>query len=117
MTSNYPKPADMIEGYAFDAPISFDPKYGHLAAGSFPVECIRDCSASGSVDEAVEYWRRELALVAALEPIRPLVESYLKEYGAWDDLADADIETLADRVLWTAACDISEQGNWSGLCH
>lgn len=113
---NYPAPGMMVRGYRYFVPISFN-SYGHLDSGQFPAECISDCSASGLVDGAVEYWRKELGLVAALEPKRALVESYLGEFGAWDDLADVDIEVLANRVLWTACCDIAEQGEWLGLCH
>lgn len=115
-TKPYPVRSQMISRYKLSAPISFN-EYGHLDSGQFPAQCIDDCSASGRVDEAVEYWRKELGLVAALEPRRKLVESYLKEYGAWDDLETADIETLADRVLWTAMCDIKESGDWLGICH
>ena len=76
-----------------------------------------DCGASGSVDSAVEYWREKLKLSDALAPVRALAERYLHEFGAWDDLATADIDTLANRVLWTACCDIREQGEWLGLVH
>lgn len=113
----YPHKGQMVKGYRYTAPISFDPKYGHLASGSFPAECIVDCSASGSVDEAVDVWVLRLDLVRALEPVRSLAESYLKEFGAWDDLKSAELSTLAQRILWTACCDIKEQGNWSGICH
>lgn len=113
----YPRRGQMVKGYPYRAPIAFNGIYGWLNAGQFPAECIADCSGSGSVDEAVEYWRRKLGLVAALEPIRPLVERYLQEFGAWDDLQRADIDTLADRVLWQACCEIAESGEWAGLVH
>lgn len=113
--TDYPARTEMVEGYDYEAPITFEPKYGYLASGQFPEECIDDCSASGSVDDAVEYWRNKLGFSATLEPVRTLAERYLKEYGAWDDLAEADIDTLADRILWTACCDIREQGEWLGL--
>lgn len=93
-------------------PFTFD-KYGNLSTGQFPQSCIEECSAAGSVDQAVEYWVERLAF----NPPRQLMESYLKEYGAWDDLATASDDVLARRVLWTAACDISERGEWSGLMH
>ncbi len=113
----YPRPGQYVKGYQYKAPISFDPKYGHLASGQFPADCIESCSASGRVDDAVEFWRIKLNLSAALEPVRDITERYLKEYGAWDDLQTADIDTLANRVLWTACCDIKEQGSWDGLSH
>lgn len=113
----YPRRGQMIKGYRYSGPITFDPRYGYLSSGSFPADCIESCSASGAVDDAVEYWRKKLGLSEALEPVRPLVERYLREFGAWDDLATADIDTLADSVLWIACCDIAEQGEWSGLSH
>lgn len=113
----YPRKGRYVKGYRYTAPISFDPKYGHLASGQFPADCIESCSASGRVDEAVKYWREKLKLSEALEPVRELIERYLKEFGAWDDLQTADINTLAERVLWTACGDIKEQGEWNGLCH
>lgn len=112
---NYPWYGDMGKGYKYSKPLAFDPKYGHLMQGHIPADCIEACSGSGRVDDSVEYWRIKLNLSAILEPVRPLVESYLKEYGAWDDLQTADIDTLADRILWTACCDIKEQGDWHGL--
>lgn len=113
----YPRRGQMVKGYKYSAPISFDPKYGWLSSGHFPVDCILDCSAQGSVDGSVEYWSNKLGFETALEPVRDLVERYLKEFGAWDDLASADMETLAHRVLWTACGDIREQGEWLGLVH
>lgn len=107
----------MVDGYDYNAPISFDPKYGYLASGQFPADCIEDCSASGAVDDAVEYWRVNLNFASALEPHRDHVKAYLKEFGAWDDLDEADIITLANRVLWIACWDIREQGEWAGLVH
>ncbi len=112
---NYPWYGDMVKGYKYSKPLSFDPKYGHIASGHIPADCIESCSASGSVDDAVEYWRNKLGLVEILQPVRELVERYLKEFGAWDDLQTADMETLADRVLWTACSDIRENGEWHGL--
>jgi len=116
-TRPYPRKGQYVKGYKYSAPISFDPKHGWLASGSFPASCIAECSAGGRVDSAVEHWRKQLKFSEALEPVRPLAERYLKEFGAWDDLPTVDLDTLANRVLWTACCDISEQGSWDGLVH
>ena len=44
--------------------------------------------------------------------------TYLKDFGAWDDLQTADAETLAQRVLWIAAGDQDESGEpWLGMMH
>ena len=117
ITKAYPRRGQMVKGYKYSAPITFHSQYGWLYSGSFPADCIAECSASGAVDNAVEYWRNKLNLSAALEPVRPIVERYLKEFGVWDDLQTADIDTLANRVLWIACGDIREQGEWLGLVH
>lgn len=113
----YPRRGQMVKGYRYSAPITFHAQYGWLASGSFPAECIAGCSHSGQCDAAVEYWRKKLGFSESIGPVRKLAERYLKEFGAWDDLADVDIDTLADRVLWTATNDIREQGEWLGLVH
>ena len=113
----YPRHGQMVKGYRYAAAISFDTQYGWLSSGQFPADCIAECSAGGRVDGAVEYWRKKLKFSEALEPVRALVERYLEEFGAWDDLTEADIDVLADRVLWSACCDIAEQGSWDGLVH
>ncbi len=109
----YPRRGQMVKGYKYAAPITFEPQYGWLASGQFPADCIESCSASGSVDDAVEYWVRKLNFT----PPRNHMERYLKEFGAWDALQTADDETLAQRILWTACCEIREQGEWLGLVH
>ncbi len=100
-----------------NTPITFNKKSGWLASGRFPQECIDDCGASGQADEAVEYWRKELKFVEALEPVESLARDYLREYGAWDDLDEADLETIANRILWMACGEMHEQGEWFGLVH
>ena len=77
--------------------------------GDLPEDCIAECSHPGSCDAEVEYWREKLNLVALIEPSRAEAEEFLGDYGAWKDLATADIETLADRILWVAACDAREE--------
>jgi hypothetical protein len=86
--------------------------YGNFF-GEIPAACVKDCSASGDVTEAVTYWQRRLRFM----PPRSLMKTYLGEFGAWDDLNGADDETLARRVLWVACCDLKEDGRWFGLVH
>jgi hypothetical protein len=112
MTNDYPQPGSMVDGYDYTAPISFN-EHGWLASGQFPAECIADCSASGAVDEAVEYWVKKLNF----NPPQELAVRYLKEYGAWDAEQLADEDANARRILWTLCCDIKEQGEWYGLLH
>jgi len=71
-----------------------------------PAECIRDCSASGPVDDSVAYWVDRIEWRGSNAQIR----AFLEGYGAWDesDLADAD-ENL-ERALWVLACNLREEG-------
>lgn len=71
-----------------------------LDISQLPAECIRDCSAQGSVDEAVDYWRTKLEFTVD----RAKTITCLTGYGAWEpeDLAAEDDDTLAGRVLWLA---------------
>lgn len=108
----YPRYGQMVKGYKYAKPITFKPE-GWLVSGQFPADCIESCSTSGSNDDAVEFWVSKLDF----SPPRDLMERYLGEYGAWDDLQTASDETLAQRVLWTAMHDIREQGSWDGLVH
>lgn len=110
----YPRGGTMARGYRYNGAITFNDS-GALSGGRFPAECIRACSAIGSVDEAVAEWATRLDLVIALEPIRPRVEQYLLDMGAWGDLHSTDMETLARRVLWLACCEIAECGEWLGV--
>lgn len=75
-----------------------------MTIDELPRECVEDCSATGSVDHAVEYWCNRLQFTVD----REAAIRCLKGYGAWDDLAETDDETLAQRVLWLACNDFNE---------
>lgn len=83
--------------------------------GVFPDACIRECSAMGPVDDAVEYWQKELDF--QVPPIH--TRKWLRDFGAWDqeELDSMDADELAKKVLWLACCDIRENGEWLGLVH
>ena len=71
-----------------------------------PPSCILDCSASGRVDDAVEYWRKELSFTVNREN----AIACLGGYGAWDEaeLAQSTDDQLARRILWLACTDFNE---------
>lgn len=77
---------------------------GCLNESKLSQDCIDDCSAGGDVSEAVEFWVRELDFRVP----QALARKALEGYGAWDDLQTVDDETLKQRVLWLACCDVSE---------
>jgi hypothetical protein len=81
--------------------------------GQLPAECVSDCSASGSVDDAVAYWVNKLEF----DVPEPQAAKWLKEFGAWNAEELADHEANVRRVLWQACCDIKDQGEWFGLVH
>lgn len=80
----------------------------------FPSQCVKDCSAMGSVDESVKYWIKKLGFFAR----RDLAIEYLDAYD-WDEdnLNEVSQETLNERILWLACCDIKENKKWFGLVH
>jgi hypothetical protein len=120
MATNYTKDGDMIEGYNYDGPITFN-EYGWLASGSFPADCVADCSHSGQCADDVSYWRKQLNFTVP----REMAIKYLREFGAWPlesdeydrGLNDMPDDELAEKVLWLACNDIQEQGEWAGLVH
>ena len=73
----------------------------------FPEEAIRDCSASGNVDDAVEYWIKKLDF----RPDSDAARKRLREYGAWDDDDLEDDEANRSRLFWVMMCDF---GEWDG---
>lgn len=77
-----------------------------LDINQIPRRCITDCSASGSVDQPVAYWREELGFTVD----RDSTIKCLKGYGAWgpEELADMSDDDLADKVLWLACCNFGE---------
>ena len=66
-----------------------------------PPACIRDCSSSGAVDEAVEFW------VNRLDFDGPpwLMRQHLKGYGAWSAADLCDHQANRRRLLWIWACN------------
>jgi len=79
--------------------------FNHRAAISrLPGDCITDCSAQGSVDEAVAYWVARLNLEAPPW----LLRDHLRGYGAWDAAQLCDHRANLQRLLWVWACDCKE---------
>ena len=89
-------------------------EHGYLIR-QIPKEAIADCAHPGPCDTDVDYWQRELDFTA---PREQMIE-YLEPYGAWakDELDSKTDDELAQMVLWLAAGDIKENGEWIGLIH
>jgi len=77
---------------------------GRQAIASLPADCVADCSASGSVDEAVDYWIKKLSFDAPPW----LLRDHLQGYGAWDTAQLCDHQANLQRLLWTWACNCRE---------
>ena len=71
---------------------------------TMPQACAEECSSQGACDAAVARWIDRVTWHADDNGLR----RSLRECGAWDDLATADTETLRERALWVAACDLRE---------
>jgi hypothetical protein len=78
---------------------------GYILASELPDECISDCSAQGSVDEAVEYWVKQLDFEAPEQNVK----EYLGCFGAWDDDELSDNDSNLQRLLWVVCCDLKEE--------
>lgn len=71
-----------------------------------PDRCVVECSASGSVDEAVAF----CASMCDLDEATPdAIRAELKEYGAWDDDELSDDEMNRHRIVWIAAGNIRDK--------
>lgn len=68
------------------------------------------CSHSGQCDDDVKYLsclpviRRQIAKIPPEQ-----IAAELKEYGAWDEQELQDHDQNIQRILWIAACNISEE--------
>lgn len=71
----------------------------------------RQCSQPGKDAEEDVNWLMTLPHIRRqrkkLDP--ELIRQELREYGAWDTEELLDDEANWSRILWTAACDISEE--------
>lgn len=81
--------------------------------GKLPKVCIDECTHSGSCDNEIEYWQKELNFKV---PRKQGIE-YLIPFGAWekeyiDKMTDTEISRT---VLWLACWEINETGDWIGL--
>lgn len=72
---------------------------------NMPEECVADCSHAGQCDADVAFWLPLLDL--KLDPAK--VRAELDEYGAWDEAELADDAANLQRIVWIAACNISEE--------
>jgi folate-binding Fe-S cluster repair protein YgfZ len=74
------------------------------------VEQAESASHQGQCDEDVRALSLEPGIAAQLSAVDPeTLRSELREYGAWDDVELSDHPQNLQRLLWIAACDISEQ--------
>lgn len=78
---------------------------GRESTRQLPPECIADCSGSGDATENVKGWIERLDF----DGPKDLFKEHLKEFGAWSEEQLEDHEENKMRVLWTWACDCSEQ--------
>lgn len=84
---------------------------GRESIENLPADCVSDCTGSGSVDDAVEYWVERLKFEAPPWYLR----EYLKGYGAWDSAELCDHQANLRRLLWLWACNCAEGENFMYL--
>ena len=66
-----------------------------------PPACIRECSSSGHVDYAVEFWLNRLDF----DGPPWLMRRHLRGYGAWSAADLCDHQANRRRLLWIWACN------------
>jgi hypothetical protein len=82
--------------------------------GHIPARAVAECTQSGrDAEPHVTEWVKQLEFTVP----RERAVTYLKEFGSWDDLNVASIETLTNRVFWVACSDINDHGEWLGAIH
>jgi hypothetical protein len=69
-----------------------------------PPACIRDCSAPGPADAAVEHWVERLQFDGPAW----LIRRHLRGYGAWTTADLCDHQANRRRLLWIWACNCRE---------
>ena len=84
----------------------FDVDMPRQSVKPLPKQCIYDCTASGPVDDAVDYWVAELELEAPSW----LLREHLREFGAWDRSELCDHQENLKRLLWVWAGNCRERG-------
>ena len=77
---------------------------GYELVRDLPEDCIAECSASGSVDSAIAYWKDKLGFDAPIGSTK----AYLASIGSWETSDLQDHETNLERLLWLVCCDIKE---------
>lgn len=89
-------------------------EWGNLIK-EIPEEAVADCSHQGECFPGVEYWQAKLDFMG---PRQQMLE-YLYPFGGWEreELNGMTDVELAQIVLWIAAGDIQENGEWFGLIH
>jgi hypothetical protein len=74
---------------------------GGINQRELPLECITDCSASGPVDDAIDFWLDRLQF----DGPPWLIRRHLRGYGAWPERELCDHQANRRRLLWIWACN------------
>ena len=78
--------------------------HGPHSQCELPPGCITACSASGPVDDAVDFWLDRLNFDGPAW----LIRQHLKGYGAWSPADLCDHQANRRRLLWLWACSSHE---------
>lgn len=77
---------------------------------SMTLEDAQSAAHQGKCDEDVKALSQRPDIAAQLAKIDPIVlMEVLGEYGAWEPSELSDHEANLQRILWSLACDITEQ--------
>ena len=74
-----------------------------------PALCVSECAHQGDCSADVARWAMHRDVSAQFDTIEPDdLRAELREYGAWDDAELSDTAENRERMLWIAACNISD---------
>jgi hypothetical protein len=80
-----------------------------------PYAAVSACSHQGDCSEDVKSWFTKIVRPTECTP--DALRAELKEYGAWENLDDDDLNW--QRVIWVACCNLKEEKvpcNGGGEC-
>jgi len=81
--------------------------------GDLPAEIVSDIARPGPADDAVKFW---LARLPDFLPPEDFAREWLSDTGIGrEEVAAMDYQTIREYVLWLAAWDISEGGEFVGV--
>jgi hypothetical protein len=89
---------------------TFAAYFNYIGSIELPEDVVRNCSHSGLCDDDVDACLLLPEIKAELAEINPdQLRKELREHGAWNETELQDHAENLKRILWIAACNISDE--------